>query len=152
MTTWPQYTLTYQPRVVRGCRLRRPMCGCGCGKPAIWVGPRSEWANRFRAGRRTVLSATSGRMSASMPLRPRDRQAAVNLYAEYINGGIEVFPFDVRLGHSTVNPDRVRDELAGHDLACSCRAGQPCHAHVLLRIANDLVRDDGPRTETSEPT
>lgn len=28
------------------------------------------------------------------------------------------------------------DELAGKDLACWCRAGQPCHADVLLEIAN----------------
>lgn len=75
-------------------------------------------------------------MSASMPLRPRDRQAAVDLYADYIGDGIEVFPFGVRLGHSTVNPDLIRAELAGHDLACSCPAGQPCHAHILLKIAN----------------
>jgi hypothetical protein len=28
------------------------------------------------------------------------------------------------------------DELRGHDLACWCRLDQPCHADVLLELAN----------------
>src|SRR4051794_5159168 len=31
----------------------------------------------------------------------------------------------------------VRAELCGLDLACSCPEGWPCHADVLLRIANE---------------
>lgn len=30
----------------------------------------------------------------------------------------------------------VRAELAGRDLACWCRLGAPCHAEVLLWVAN----------------
>ncbi|SII07108.1 Uncharacterised protein [Mycobacteroides abscessus subsp. abscessus] len=33
----------------------------------------------------------------------------------------------------------IRDrmtELAGHDLACWCPLDQPCHADVLLELAN----------------
>lgn len=30
----------------------------------------------------------------------------------------------------------ARRELAGHDLACWCRLDQPCHADVLLKLAN----------------
>lgn len=32
--------------------------------------------------------------------------------------------------------ERIRAELAGKDLACWCRPGSPCHADVLLAIAN----------------
>jgi len=32
--------------------------------------------------------------------------------------------------------DRIREELGGHDLACWCPLDQPCHADVLLSIAN----------------
>ncbi len=32
--------------------------------------------------------------------------------------------------------DRIRNELAGSDLACWCPLDQPCHADVLLEIAN----------------
>lgn len=31
---------------------------------------------------------------------------------------------------------QIRDELRGRDLACWCAIGQPCHADVLLEIAN----------------
>lgn len=27
--------------------------------------------------------------------------------------------------------------LRGHDLCCWCKPGQPCHADVLLRLANE---------------
>ena len=30
----------------------------------------------------------------------------------------------------------IRSELRGRDLACYCKPEQPCHADVLLRIAN----------------
>jgi hypothetical protein len=38
-----------------------------------------------------------------------------------------------------VTVDDIRRELAGHDLACWCPLDQPCHADVLLDLAN---RDD----------
>jgi hypothetical protein len=31
---------------------------------------------------------------------------------------------------------RVRRELAGFSLACTCRLDRPCHADVLLELAN----------------
>jgi len=31
---------------------------------------------------------------------------------------------------------KARRELAGKDLACTCPPGQPCHADVLIEIAN----------------
>ena len=31
---------------------------------------------------------------------------------------------------------KVRAELRGRDLACWCRPGEPCHADVLLAVAN----------------
>lgn len=32
--------------------------------------------------------------------------------------------------------DAVRSELAGHDLACWCPLTTPCHADVLIELAN----------------
>lgn len=147
MDVWPLYTAA-APAIPKRIQARRfrplPTCSCGCGRPAIWVGRRSRWANRFRAGHRTVLSSASGRLSASIPLRPKDRQSAVNLYTEYIGDGVEVFPFGIMLANASVNHDVIRAELAGHDLACSCPVGTPCHGDVLLAIANSIVADDEP--------
>jgi hypothetical protein len=33
-------------------------------------------------------------------------------------------------------PAEIRAELSGHNLACWCRPGTPCHADVLISIAN----------------
>ena len=38
---------------------------------------------------------------------------------------------------------RVRKELAGKDLACWCKPGDPCHAEVLLRWANENTESKG---------
>ena len=32
---------------------------------------------------------------------------------------------------------RIQSELRGKNLACWCQPGQPCHADVLLKIANE---------------
>jgi len=32
--------------------------------------------------------------------------------------------------------DRAVTELRGHDLVCWCAPGEPCHADVLLEVAN----------------
>jgi hypothetical protein len=31
----------------------------------------------------------------------------------------------------------IRRELGGHNLACWCKPGTPCHADVLIELAND---------------
>lgn len=36
--------------------------------------------------------------------------------------------------------EAARRELRGKDLACYCRPGDPCHADVLLRVANEEPR------------
>jgi hypothetical protein len=41
----------------------------------------------------------------------------------------------VRLGLA-VTLDEIRRDLAGHDLACWCPLDHPCHADVLLELAN----------------
>jgi Domain of unknown function (DUF4326) len=40
-------------------------------------------------------------------------------------------------GELAVTVEEVRVALAGHDLACWCRSDAPCHAEVLLEVAND---------------
>lgn len=34
-------------------------------------------------------------------------------------------------------PDYIRQQLRGRDLACWCPLDQPCHADVLLELANE---------------
>ena len=35
-----------------------------------------------------------------------------------------------------LSPERIRAALRGRDLACWCKPGTPCHADVLLDVAN----------------
>jgi hypothetical protein len=39
--------------------------------------------------------------------------------------------------------DRVRKELRGRDLVCWCALDMPCHADVLLAVANPAQECDG---------
>lgn len=87
-------------------RLRRTK-GWRLPAGAIKVDRTTRWGNPWRVG---VDVAT--------------REQAVNAYRAGLEEGKHV-PLD-----------EVRRHLAGHDLACWCKPGDPCHADVLLEIAN----------------
>lgn len=74
---------------------------------AVYVGRPGLWGNPFRVGDRNV--PTPG--------------VAVRLYARLM----EVSPESRAL---------ARDRLAGRNLVCWCALTEPCHADVLLRVAN----------------
>jgi hypothetical protein len=46
-----------------------------------------------------------------------------------------------RYGYPSV--EEIRAELAGKDLACWCPLDRPCHADVLLEVANATVEREG---------
>jgi Domain of unknown function (DUF4326) len=61
----------------------------------------------------------------------------------YVIGGgvsraeaIDRFRTALLAGRLAVSVEDVRRELRGHDLACWCALDQPCHADVLLDVAN----------------
>jgi hypothetical protein len=80
----------------------------GWRKPAeaVVVARPSRWGNPFPVG-------------AEVPTRAR----AVELYEEHLAARPELVA-------------RARAELRGKDLACWCPPDGPCHADVLLRVAN----------------
>ena len=43
---------------------------------------------------------------------------------------------DLLAGRLDITVEQVREELRGRDLACYCPLDEPCHADVLLEIAN----------------
>jgi hypothetical protein len=57
-----------------------------------------------------------------------DRATAVQSFVAMIEAGNNP-PFTTAI---------IRRELAGRSLACVCPIGQPCHADVLLAVANSL--------------
>ena len=89
----------------------------GWKKPpgAIYVGRPTQWGNPWRVG-----GAAHG---------ATDPATAVARYRSALLSG----ELKDRDGNALVEHLR---ELRGHDLACWCAAGQPCHADVLLHYAN----------------
>lgn len=78
---------------------------------AIYVGRPSKWGNPFR-----VQANING------PLKFAAHRTAVKLYEGWINEQITAGFLGV-------------EELRGKDLVCWC-APLPCHADILLRLAN----------------
>lgn len=112
-------------------RLHQPRWTAGEPIPvdAIYVGPGSPWANPFRGRRWTSFTTIDDHgVETETRLRPGNRVAAVALYRQLLAG-------DLPTTLGAMLRDRI-GELAGRDLVCRCRPGRPCHADVLLQLAN----------------
>lgn len=124
---------------------------------AVYVGRPSRWGNPFRVGTYTGLARVpaidgspweyEGRISADGArhdyyhadgsvtvhhIRYMTRAECVEMYRRLLTG--DITPAMHSSGWLTIN--EVRTGLAGCDLACWCPLDQPCHADVLLEIAN----------------
>lgn len=65
----------------------------------------------------------------------RGMQLAVDMYQRDLARGALGWPGINR----PLTCDLIRSELAGRNLACWCPLGQPCHADLLLEIANGVA-------------
>ena len=100
---------------------RRRIKGWRMPEGAIYVGRPSKWGNPFEIGLWYGASGPNGEWSRSVFIA--DRSTA---FVEYRRAA--------RLGHPGIPSDL--SSLRGHDLACWCKPGDPCHADVLLELAN----------------
>jgi uncharacterized protein DUF4326 len=87
---------------------------------------------RFQRSRRKGARLPPGTVVVTRPTKwgnphPLElgRPEAVRLYRE-----------DLLAGRLRITIDDVRRELRGRDLACYCPLDEPCHADVLLEVAN----------------
>jgi hypothetical protein len=76
----------------------------------VYVGRHSKWGNPYRA----------------------------EDFDEGEIGAVQAYRMLVETEPNTIA--EIRDELKGKDLACWCPLDKPCHADVLLEIANRKVR------------
>ncbi|MEP7239602.1 MAG: DUF4326 domain-containing protein [Devosia sp.] len=93
------------------------------GLPAKRVTRPGPWGNPFS------IADTAKRYG----LDPVAAQAkAVALCAQWLGGSLDpgLSP------HPPPTREEIRSGLAGHNLACWCKPGTPCHADVLIDIAN----------------
>jgi len=102
-------------RVDRPKRIQRKRSkGWRMPEGAVYVGRPTKWGNPYFIAHYADLSHDG-------------RTEAVRRYRAW------VFACNHR---STLDIPRIKAELHGKDLACWCPLDQPCHADVLLEIAN----------------
>ena len=66
---------------------------------------------------------------------PFGNQFYVGLYRDYTAAdAVNSFEHSLEMNFRLV--DKIKKELRGKNLACWCKLGEPCHADVLLKIAN----------------
>lgn len=110
--------MTERPRRIR----RRRTAGWRLPPDAIYVGRPTRWGNPYVV---RPPGATGPEPAHQAP----DRAEAVRRYRQALTRpgpGQPTLP----------SVDEVRRHLAGHDLACWCPLDEPCHADVLLELAN----------------
>lgn len=87
---------------------------------AIIVARPTKWGNPCRIG--SLIRCSSAGRSWTRQMTAED--------------AVSFFEVDLRNDLLSFGIADVRAELAGRDLACWCPLDQPCHADVLLEIAN----------------
>jgi hypothetical protein len=118
---------------------RRRTKGWRAPEGAVYVGRPTTYANHWAIVRTQTgwaASWTAGAFGRDQPWHPTDdqrfaitrteidaRRTAVDLYRAYIKAWPELAA-------------SARLSLRGRDLMCWCSLDQPCHADVLLEIAN----------------
>lgn len=107
----------------------------------------SEWGNPFRVDKATEISPEKGKVTWhvstetsvwTFPAKDEAQDAAAKLFrANALSEKNEGYR------------ERARLALKGKNLACWCKPGTPCHADVLLQIANHppAVASGGSRRE-----
>jgi hypothetical protein len=87
----------------------------------VYVGRPTDYGNRYVIGRE--IEHIDCKIVA-----PSDAKIATMLYREWIEWQFSHFPSWRGI---------IRRDLGGKNLACWCAPGQPCHADVLLELANE---------------
>ncbi|WP_064925054.1 DUF4326 domain-containing protein [Mycolicibacterium fortuitum] len=117
---------------------RKRTAGWRMPEDAIYVGRPTKWGNPFKVGEQCQL----WHQDCSQGARPGDMHRdwftvvdaahAVRLFAACVDPADDRYT-DMIPGVPTPADIEV---LRGHDLVCWCPLDQPCHADVLLAIAN----------------
>lgn len=106
-----------QRRRVKGFRLTSPN-----GLPVVCVTRGTRWGNRYTLDYYKFANADG-------TPAPHNEAAAREM-------AIRDFEHALGVGMLEFSEDDVRRELRGKNLACWCPLDKPCHADVLLEIAN----------------
>ena len=92
---------------------------------AVYVGRGTYWGNFWRVGDTITVTGPS-----IHPPYPENEQ--------YVRELVVTPAIAVALYEAVIGPDQpyAIQLLGGRDLACWCPTDQPCHADILLKLAN----------------
>lgn len=144
----PRSPIERMPRRIQRSRAK----GWKMPSGAIYVGRPTRWGNpfNFRSGEYCWAALSFGCRSDAAGRQ----EASVRAYRDWIAPphGRQTISFEEqpKLGFSTAEvalgpaikagaaPSlaEIRETLGGHDLVCWCSLDQPCHADILLVLAN----------------
>lgn len=102
---------------------------------AVYVGRPTRWGNPYHWSNYPALPSVEWGDDdpQRVPESIRRRHAVTDFRSALvysIGGTLAGYP----------TKEEIRTELAGKDLACWCPLDQPCHADVLLELANGGAR------------
>ena len=96
----------------------------------VYVGRRSKWGNLWKTGLAPCGCRAAGECDHNT-FRVSTPAEAVTMYREWIESAL------AREATRGENHTRAAlNDLRGKNLACWCPLDQPCHADVLLELAN----------------
>lgn len=118
---------------------RKPENTVVVARPSIWGNPFTIGSfKQVRGGRREFSVAVMGGIASYIQSETYARRIAVDEYGRWLAKPRPLDPYFHHWKqiekHSAIL-DRI-GELAGKNLACWCPLDQPCHADVLLELAN----------------
>ena len=93
---------------------RKRSSGWRMPENTVYVGRPTKWGNPFAIGKKNPCGTIT-----------KDHRHAVSLFVGFA-------PQNEKLVTA------AKKELRGKNLACWCASDQPCHADVLLKIANEM--------------
>lgn len=99
---------------------------------ARYVGRPTEWGNPWPVGAEVAVS-----LGGEIAVIPLTAAMAVECFRDLMEGRLSyqglIHPDDIAYADGW---HEALGRLRGHDLACWCPLDQPCHADVLLELAN----------------
>lgn len=102
----------------------------------VYVGRGTKWGNPFRAYSEPKYQMVVDDRTSTVKDMVLERPTPENWRA-MTTKAVELFALHIGpLGLYEIDYSEIRAELAGKNLACWCPLDQPCHADVLLEIAN----------------
>jgi len=93
------------------------------GLPAKPIARPGRWGNPF------TIEETARRYGLD---KAAAQAKAVELCGQWLTGALD----PALSPGEPPSRESIRAELGGHNLACWCRPGTPCHADILIALAN----------------